>query len=343
MFSPQYKPGRILGLFNRIDTGKGTFFLDQNPAVPFYRDYLAGSVVLDLGHSCNLKCPWCYITKKLPYYYTKEDLCSLVKEVAARKLGWFQLYGGEPSLHPFLDDILHCARQAGIRRFALVTNGSGLVEKERVENLHRQGIKLWQLTWNIHQPEILDGHLPVAGHFETMQQAIMNISSTSESRILLYHILLPFNYPILPESVRRFARLREQYPAIHFVMAAMMKPTGRTKSDLSYLYRWDEATPYILEAIEVAEKEGLPFAVNHLPGCLIPSRREYHYNYPCMIYYNLDSDEYILPEFHGKKKSAPCLQCQLHQFCEGVPEKYANYFDDTIFRPTGSLLNNCLS
>ncbi len=91
-------------------------------------------VVLQLVEECNLRCAMCYEWGETGAYHEKRQLASLELDVALRVIKeclptkpYFELFGGEPLLHPGIWDVIGLIRESGCE-LAFPTNGT-LVER----------------------------------------------------------------------------------------------------------------------------------------------------------------------------------------------------------------------
>lgn len=98
------------------------------------------SVNFHLWEPCNMKCQFCFATfndvKKsiLPKgHLSKEDAIRVVKELAILGFEKITFAGGEPTLCPWLFDLIKTAKQAGMTTM-IVTNGSRIDDDFLVKN-----------------------------------------------------------------------------------------------------------------------------------------------------------------------------------------------------------------
>ncbi|MCU1283442.1 MAG: radical protein [bacterium] len=91
-------------------------------------------VVLQLVEECNLRCAMCYEWGDSGAYHDKPKMASLDLDVALRVIGeclparpYFELFGGEPLLHPGIWEIIRVIRDAG-SELAFPTNGTLIAE-----------------------------------------------------------------------------------------------------------------------------------------------------------------------------------------------------------------------
>ena len=87
-------------------------------------------VVLQLVEECNLRCTMCYEWGETGAYHDKPTLAALDLDVALRVVRdclparpYFELFGGEPLLHPGIWEIISTIRAAGCE-LAFPTNGT---------------------------------------------------------------------------------------------------------------------------------------------------------------------------------------------------------------------------
>jgi MoaA/NifB/PqqE/SkfB family radical SAM enzyme len=93
---------------------------------------------------CNLACEYCNeyddFSKPVPI----ELMYQRVDKLAALGTSVITISGGEPLLHPDLDQIIHRIRQRGVIA-GMITNGYLLVA-ERIEHLNRAGLEWLQIS-----------------------------------------------------------------------------------------------------------------------------------------------------------------------------------------------------
>jgi uncharacterized radical SAM superfamily Fe-S cluster-containing enzyme len=95
--------------------------------------------VIPITSGCQLDCPICYTVNKNEHAFVmpKEELAAILHGLSARGTDTdiINFTGGEPTLHPELPALLRMAREAGIRRLTVSTNGLKLLDEEYVKQL----------------------------------------------------------------------------------------------------------------------------------------------------------------------------------------------------------------
>jgi MoaA/NifB/PqqE/SkfB family radical SAM enzyme len=93
---------------------------------------------------CNLACEYCNEYDDFSKPVPLEVMYQRVDKLAALGTSVITISGGEPLLHPDLDQIIHRIRQRGMIA-GLITNGYLLVA-ERIERLNRAGLEWLQIS-----------------------------------------------------------------------------------------------------------------------------------------------------------------------------------------------------
>ncbi|MGC4086943.1 MAG: radical SAM protein [Polyangiaceae bacterium] len=95
--------------------------------------------VIPITSACNLDCPICYTVNKNDdaHMLSEADFQRTLDKLVEQhdELDIINFTGGEPTLHPHLPKFLKMARNAGIRRLTISTNGLKLLNEPFVEEL----------------------------------------------------------------------------------------------------------------------------------------------------------------------------------------------------------------
>ncbi|MBD3263440.1 radical SAM protein, partial [Candidatus Woesearchaeota archaeon] len=108
--------------------------------------------VLRLGMRCNFNCPFCNVFNNEEVgERTLEDMKRIV-DAAPRDLKTLSLSGGEPTLYPYLGDLVEYVK-AGGWEVMLQTNAS-LVDLELARSLKESGVDKAFVNFPSHLPEV---------------------------------------------------------------------------------------------------------------------------------------------------------------------------------------------
>lgn len=91
--------------------------------------------VVTITSACNLDCPICYVHNRSegPYHMGVDEFRAVLDHLVrdqGGELDIVNLTGGEPTVHPRLLELLEVARDAGVHRVTLCTNGLRLARDE---------------------------------------------------------------------------------------------------------------------------------------------------------------------------------------------------------------------
>jgi MoaA/NifB/PqqE/SkfB family radical SAM enzyme len=100
---------------------------------------------------CNLDCGYCNEYDKTSKPVPIEEMYARIDKLAALGISILTISGGEPLLHPELDDVIRRIRQHGIIA-GMITNGY-LLTADRIERLNRAGLEHLQISIDNAQPD----------------------------------------------------------------------------------------------------------------------------------------------------------------------------------------------
>ena len=120
---------------------------------------------------CNLSCAYCNEYDKVSSPVDLEALQQRVDNLASRGISIITLSGGEPLLHPQLEEVVRHIRSRGVMA-TVITNGY-LLTRKRIEQLNAAGLDYLQISIDNVEPDdvskkslkVLDGKLALLRQF----------------------------------------------------------------------------------------------------------------------------------------------------------------------------------
>lgn len=135
-------------------------------------------VDIELTYRCNLRCKMCpqelYKTQlkeksKKQREINEQDFDRLFADLAAMKVGYITLTGGEPFLRRDIFSIIHSARQHNL--FINILSNGALLDKAKVHELNRLGVGC--ITFSLDGAEKTHDHIRgVKGSFSRLVQGV---------------------------------------------------------------------------------------------------------------------------------------------------------------------------
>lgn len=114
--------------------------------------------VIDVGHKCSIECSMCYWLHELKNgTATWESLEKLKEDIfLAQKRGnnYIDATGGEPTLYPFITELIHHAASLQMK-FCIITNG--ITGENRTQKILESGIDDWLVSVHDHAMKLKGG------------------------------------------------------------------------------------------------------------------------------------------------------------------------------------------
>jgi pyruvate-formate lyase-activating enzyme len=135
--------------------------------------YRTRRVKVVTGLKCNIRCVFCYYRDSLDA--PNRSLARIQEDIAyayRRGVREIDFSGGEPTVHPDLPLIITKAKEAGIQRVCIISNGWRLADVNYLKLLKSSGLD--EILFSLHGPneEIHDRITDTPGSFRRMSEAL---------------------------------------------------------------------------------------------------------------------------------------------------------------------------
>jgi pyruvate-formate lyase-activating enzyme len=258
----------------------------------------APTITLDTGRRCNTACLICaQAGDEAPVDAMLEQLARIPAEAQQACFG-----GGEPTLHAELEGWLRAARDAGLERVGVQTNGAGF-DSARAKALRDAGLTEVELTLHAPRADAHDFLTATPGSFERVSRAL-DAAQEAGLGVRVASVLARSNYRLAPELSVWLAE-RGVHAQAYFVP----RVAGRLRSEVARLLpALGMALPRALEAASLGRRAGLRVFLSGAPACMLgphqalalPSARRHH--------------------------PASCDDCNRRGSCPGVDPSYGERF-----------------
>ncbi|MBN2121107.1 MAG: radical SAM protein [Candidatus Omnitrophica bacterium] len=244
---------------------------------------------ITVGYKCNLKCRFCFYgcspkDNLRSYDDIKKDIL-LAKTYAIEHL---ELSGGEPMLHPQIASIVEFCRRQGFRTICMITNGTLLVDMERMKTLGSKGLN--QLVFSLHGPDSqTHDYLTQTETFDKILKAIEN-AKRLKIPFRINIVVNKFNF----RELTKFSQLVLSLGPImvNFLIYSPLEIAKEFVSDMSV--RYSKMSAEISRAVDII-KQRLEVRIRYIPFCLIKGYEKYICNIH-QVHYDLYEWDYILRE-----------------------------------------------
>ena len=278
---------------------------------------------INICSKCNNNCIFCPQNTDSPQKSDKDfsQICSKISAEKAKGSEEIHLLGGEPALNPRLMDIIVYAKKTGFEKIMLHTNGRMFKYRDFCTDIKKKGLSGAVSSIHGSSAEIHDLLTGAAGSFKESAAGIINAKKAGVDITVRTAITKPnsLDLPKIAELIYMLgsSRMIMSFPSIH----------GNAEKNAKWLTaKYAVAAPYIISAMEIAEKHQIDCIVNAVPICVL---EEYNTNICKQITGNnfRAVQEYLIQEqkpFSIKK--AKCGKCKFKETCQGIDKNYAKLF-----------------
>jgi MoaA/NifB/PqqE/SkfB family radical SAM enzyme len=309
--------------------------------------------VLWVGLHCNVRCKFCY-DENVPAAQ-KEWVPLDQIEQAFEKFGrvygneYVDLMGGEPTLHPKINEIVRGARRAGLKP-TIITHGMGLERVDAVREFKAAGIHDFLVS--IHAVGDLANSIHGAGS-DNFGRQIRGLRNLREAGIPFRFncTVIRDNLEHLP-SVARLA-VSEGARVLNFLTFNPYFEWAEMV-DIPFQARHSEAANYLREGIRVCEAGGVECNVRYMPLCTL---RGFEKNVFTGFQLPYDTHEWDYNSWYDMRSparpdgtwylAAACIQRQRHKYtyldacnqcaarsiCDGFSSQYVTRFGSEEAQP----------
>jgi cyclic pyranopterin phosphate synthase len=231
-------------------------------------------VDINLGKACNNRCLFCSNGEPTPEEKRWGKLQDIQEEIARRRgdgaesIGFL---GGEPALHPKIEEIVRHAREQGYKRVYLCTNASRMADQERLDRLLDAGVTRVAVSIHSHQARIEDGITGRKGSFDEKVQALRNlVAARRRGRLPDGLSLNTVLHAKLVEHLEDFAGFMKDL-GIEDIRFNFIRPSHKAEKSKTWVPSFEQATPGVMRLIARNETDlGLSLNFADFPLCKLP-------------------------------------------------------------------------
>lgn len=96
--------------------------------------------IIEINSACNMSCPICLKDFENQFEMSVEQFSSVIKNLIETEgtMDIINLSGGEPTIHPKLEEIILAARKLGVEQITVSTNGKRLLHDKELRNFFKE-------------------------------------------------------------------------------------------------------------------------------------------------------------------------------------------------------------
>ncbi|MBW1923793.1 MAG: radical SAM protein [Deltaproteobacteria bacterium] len=315
---------------------------------------------IDVGHICDIDCLFCYHRfeeRKGRRFLPKEEIMARLRRDREKfDIRITDFTGGEPTLHPAMEEIVRFGASVG-NRICLITHGQWR-DEERILGIIEAGV--YEFLISLHGVEEDHDRVTSPGAFEKVMRNIELLER--------HHVPWRVNcvaHALNMERLGRYASMISSlaYPPYNANFIVFSPLAGwRERGEIDFQAQHSQLAPHLAEALEVFNKSGIWANVRYYPLCLLEGLQQHVTCFPQICYdpfewdyrsyanlgdeviekvYRLGKATGVYAEteanlFHNTwsiiqsqrcyRKGPQCAGCRMRLICDGVACQYRERF-----------------
>lgn len=263
---------------------------------------------------CNNNCKFCLDSNRCDKNHKNLNKIKEEIKLASKKNSKLIISGGDPTIHPELEQIIKFSKEQGFKKIQLITNGRMFASKEFTEKIISAGITEVTFSVHGHNSKIHDHLTSVPGSFKQIIKGILNIKNNSSNKQIILNTdtcVTKYNYKDILKTIKFVYEIL----GINEINLMTMLPEGNAwkyKEDI--IINPKLTAPYIKEVLNYSIKNNINLWLSRFPA-------KYLENYERFI-----EDPYkAIDEVRGRKqmfetknllcKGDKCDYCPIKQIC----------------------------
>jgi MoaA/NifB/PqqE/SkfB family radical SAM enzyme len=301
-----------------------------DPDVAALARRLAPAFYLDVGNVCNQHCLYCAVPRQKAYRTSCGDAERIVDAALRHGFDTAALIGGEPTIWPHLQQMLHYMRRAGVRRVILATNGLMLAYPDFLRQVVEGNVDTVGLSIDDFDPAtqaLLTRHPQNPG---ILAQALDNLAASPDVDTYLYTVLTGTLRGRMAEHIGKCRELAARFrrrPAFVFAGLKPVETAGEQWDRLAITLT--ETAALVGEAVEGLAGEAT-VAFRDIPLCLVRPWLDHSLD--------LAHRQAAVEVGSGEQRPAPlardrshapaCDGCRLRDPCPAIYDDYRRRYGD---------------
>ena len=242
--------------------------------------------------------------------------------------------GGEPTVYPYLPELVRYARLLGYKRVQIQSNGRRFCDRGYAAALVSAGANEFALSLHGSTPALHDELTDVPGSFQKSWAGITGLLGMGQ-KVITNSVVTRGNMEDLPALAALLAGA-----GVRHIQFAFVHIVGKAAENAARIVpRKSEAVPFILRAVEAGRALGARVMTEAVPLCLLKGYEECaaETEMPLMTIHHADGtvcEDFTRERLEVQKRKGPrCGECAHDAVCEGPWHEYPELFGFGEFEP----------
>ncbi|MGX8796759.1 radical SAM protein [Fusibacter sp. JL298sf-3] len=308
---------------------------------------------LEVNNYCELKCRFCiadnnhlYNATNLEYDFVKE----LMEKYKDEKHKAAFITGGEPLLHPRINEIISLLKSGGYYIY-ITTNGLHFANPDFLVDILMRGVDRIAIPIYGSEARFHDEMTGVKGSFDQLMTALDNLFYIKRKYKLntLIELRLLMSRFTCQDNVSIVNLVSKKYPDVDYLALSGLQLSSQTTNYESMIeLSLTEAESYLRKTIDAIWNSNIKSMVTGIPICIMGEKYEKLYGYdklndtkekmsmfPHLSVgpYMRDFKETRFRKESSKQKSPLCNLCKYFKVCDGLQGRYVERYGFEDLKP----------
>jgi MoaA/NifB/PqqE/SkfB family radical SAM enzyme len=262
---------------------------------------------------------------------SREEILRFI-EAAANQPEILFTGGGEPSMLKELPFFISYAKQVGIKRVGMETNGMLFAYESYTKKLKESGLDFCIISLHSHHPDIADMIVQKQGSFTHTINGMRNMEKEGIQISSILHTITTYNYKELKEFI---LFIREHFPRISHFGFGLMRPINENPASRNFTPRLSQLQPFLFEALAYCKEHGITVDISprmNIPFCFLG---EFIRSSGELRAFKEKTEEEFkkLTSMAEKVKGRQCSQCAMNVMCSGIFKEYSDLYGTSELVP----------
>lgn len=300
-------------------------------------------VEINLGKVCNNNCLFCMsgnLRNMVSFGNAKAEVIKSAQN-NYKSLGFL---GGEVTIYPYIVDLVKIAKNNGFQKIHIISNGRKFADKDFLKELINAGVNRFSVSIHSHLESVEDYLTQKPGAFREKIKGIQNLINFKNQSLFKDNISINFvinkkNYQEILISLQYFVKL-----GINDFRFNYMWPEGNaSKYYEELLIPYNMFAPYLNKIINLSKRLKVNIVFEGIPLCIFPKpaeQKKYLGELKDISTDVITYEENAIQKFNWQKRKIDslktkfdfCQQCKNNFFCEGVWQKYVDFYGPDEFK-----------
>lgn len=298
---------------------------------------------LHISYACRNDCIFCSEKDQLDkfngIFIGKDEIFKILERAVKKNFSHVSFTGGEPTLHPDIEEILRFAKDHGLKTY--ISSNGGLFALKRF--CQRTLPYLDEICLSIHGPyaRMHNRHTRNCKSFNILRRAFLNIER-SHQKIFLFSntVITTYNIDFLPQIIGFLA----QFKKLKQILLSCIAPDG---NGFRYFNQLALPLGYVEKRIsylnQICQKRSITLRFFGVPLCILRDNEELsndiHWS-PRVTFelWEKNKKNYLkktvsLQPNRNRVKVTSCGVCLREEYCGGIFKRYYQEFGGYELKP----------